>query len=114
MNIEEINQSILELEQGPTTFATCEKLSWLYTVRDHLDQSNVVEKEYSDILPEYQKYKEIKRKYQLNEVSIDVLDESIHKVCLEISEFMKMLYSCTDTENEREQIHNMLVELSGQ
>lgn len=33
---EEIDRTILELEQKDTTFATCERLAWLYIVRDHL------------------------------------------------------------------------------
>lgn len=36
LNIEEINKTILDLEQHDTTYAVCEKLSWLYIVRDHL------------------------------------------------------------------------------
>ena len=114
MNLDEINKSIQELENGPTTYATCEKLASLYTVRYHAESGNTVEKEYSDILPEYQKYKEVKRKYQLGEVSLPVLNDSMNKVCSEISEFIHMLYNNTDTESERNQIHTMLTELSGQ
>lgn len=33
---EEIDRTILELEEKDTTFATCERLAWLYVVRDHL------------------------------------------------------------------------------
>lgn len=33
---EEIDRTILELEAKDTTFATCERLAWLYVVRDHL------------------------------------------------------------------------------
>lgn len=33
---EEIDRTILELEQKDTTFATCERLAWLYIVRDHI------------------------------------------------------------------------------
>lgn len=36
LNIEEINKTILDLEQHDTTYAVCEKLSWLYIVRDHI------------------------------------------------------------------------------
>lgn len=35
MKIDEINKSIEELERSDTTFANCQKLSWLYIVRDH-------------------------------------------------------------------------------
>lgn len=33
---EEVDRTILELEAKDTTFATCERLAWLYVVRDHL------------------------------------------------------------------------------
>lgn len=36
ISIEEIDKTILDLEQHDTTFATCEKLAWLYIVKDHL------------------------------------------------------------------------------
>lgn len=36
VNLETINREILDLEQRDTTFATCERLAWLYIVRDHL------------------------------------------------------------------------------
>lgn len=35
INPETINREILDLEQRDTTFATCERLAWLYIVRDH-------------------------------------------------------------------------------
>lgn len=36
IDLDEINRTILKLEQNDTTFATCEKLADLYIVRDHL------------------------------------------------------------------------------
>lgn len=36
ISIEELDKTILELEQRDTTYATCEKLAWLYVVKDHL------------------------------------------------------------------------------
>ena len=36
LNIDEINGEISKLESMPTSYATIEKLSWLYTVRDHM------------------------------------------------------------------------------
>lgn len=41
ISIDEINKTILDLEQHDTTFATCEKLAWLYIVRDHIDATRV-------------------------------------------------------------------------
>ena len=36
LNIEEIDKTILDLEKHDTTYSTCERLAWLYIVRDHL------------------------------------------------------------------------------
>ena len=40
-SIDEINKTILDLEQHDTTYATCEKLAWLYVVRDHIDAPRI-------------------------------------------------------------------------
>lgn len=36
LNLDEIDKTILDLENHDTTYAACEKLAWLYIVRDHL------------------------------------------------------------------------------
>lgn len=36
ISLESVEQTILELESSDTSFAVCEKLSWLYIVRDHI------------------------------------------------------------------------------
>lgn len=36
INLDEINKTILDLEQHDTTYTTCERLAWLYIVRDHM------------------------------------------------------------------------------
>lgn len=33
---DKLDKTILELEQRDTTYATCERLAWLYIVRDHI------------------------------------------------------------------------------
>ena len=39
ISIDELNKTILDLETNrDTTYATCERLAWLYIVRDHLAQ----------------------------------------------------------------------------
>ena len=37
ISIEEINAEITKLENQPASYAVIEKLSWLYTVKDHLN-----------------------------------------------------------------------------
>lgn len=44
LSIEEVERTILELEKRDTTYATCERLAWLYIVHDHLAQRIVQEK----------------------------------------------------------------------
>lgn len=36
ISIDEVNKTILDLEQKDTSYATCERLAWLYIVKDHL------------------------------------------------------------------------------
>ena len=44
MSVEEVERTILDLEKRDTTYATCERLAWLYIVYDHLTQRIVQEK----------------------------------------------------------------------
>ena len=69
---------------------------------------DVVIKEYSDILPEYHKYVDIKTKYQLGEISEKAVETQIQRVCMEISEFIHTLYTGTDMSVERMYIKSML------
>ena len=122
LNIDEINNTIIELENGVTTFDTCIKLAALYTVKERIDGSNTiiaadnkvientdeVVEEYHDILPQYHKYIDIKREYQLGKVAEQAVETQIKKVCDEISEFIHALYTGTDMPVEREHIKDML------
>lgn len=36
VDINEVEEEIINLEKRDTSFATCERLAWLYIVRDHL------------------------------------------------------------------------------
>ena len=107
MDLADINKTIKELENDSTTFENCGKLASLYLVRDHFND-NKVQEELNDILPQYSKYVDIKYRYQLGEVSEKAVENQIKKVCREITEFIKTLYSCTDMPIEREYIKNMI------
>ena len=41
ISIDEIDRTILECESRDTSFANCERLAWLYIVRDHISPKNV-------------------------------------------------------------------------
>lgn len=40
INVDVINGEIAALEEKDTNYAVCQKLAWLYVVRDHLTHSN--------------------------------------------------------------------------
>ncbi len=107
INLAEIDTAIAELENQELTFDLCQKLSCLYIIKDHY-KSNEVIKEYNDILPSYQKFCEVKRKYQLSEVSETSMYKQLELLCSEISEFLQTLYHNTDTQHEHDIIENML------
>ena len=121
INIDEINETISELEQGDTTFATCQKLAALYTVRDNFKSSynnmedthvnNEVIEEYSDILPMYRRYCEVKRKYQHNEITEEAVIKAIEQVAQEIKEFMQTLYANVETTDEKKILTTMIADL---
>ena len=111
LNMDEINNTIEELENGNTTYDACIKLSALYNVRDRLMNKETVdetEEELEDILPQYRLYCEVKRKYQLNELTEDAVVLAIKDVCTEVTEFIHTLYSSTDMQQERDTIKAML------
>ena len=104
MDIKDINRTIDELEKDSTTFENCEKLASLYIVRDKFNTQT----EFDDILPQYTKYTDIKRRYQLGEVSEKLVEKQTKMVCKEISEFIRSLYSSTDIPEERTILKNMI------
>lgn len=106
MDVKDINRTIAELEQDSTTFENCEKLASLYIVRDNFNQDEV-----EDILPQYLKYIDIKKRYQLGEVSEKLVEKQMKAVCKELSEFLHQLYSSTDLPEERTVFKNMVMGL---
>lgn len=121
LSIDEINNTIEELESGTTTFSTCEKLANLYIVRDHYmqaiekavedDSSQQVIKEYSDILPSYSTYVMAKKRYDLGEIKEDSVLKAMHYITKEIIEFIEVLYSSTTMPEERSCLFNMIGDL---
>lgn len=123
LNLEEINNTITELENGHTTYENCLKLASLYIVKQNLHREKKsdtgdfsrghddVVKEYSDILSAYSEYCDTKRRYQMNEISIRKVLQEMKNVCDEIVEFIRILYSNSDVAEERQQIVNMISQL---
>lgn len=118
MDINAIIDNIEELENASTTVDNVKELASLYIVRKNYKNGNLPEyhnkstKELEDILPQYSKYIEIKRQYQLGNVSEQAVRKAIRRVCKEIFEFINTLYSCTDMKDERDCIRNLISTLS--
>lgn len=114
MNISTINDLIDELEQSDVSLSNVRNLSALYTVKDHLIGNvkfdNVLA-ELQDILPSYIKYIDVKRKFQLHEISEDTVYINMKELCREIKEFIQTLYSGTDTQTERDMLKQMIKEI---
>ena len=114
MDINQINDTIKELESGQTTFDACHKLATLYTIRDRLTKSEQISdvKVLTDIFPCYESYIENKRKYQLKQTSADSLYSCMSLLCLEISDFIHNIYSSCDTEVEKAVLKNVIASLN--
>lgn len=109
-----INDLIDELENGDTSLSNIRNLSALYNVKSHLLGSNRYDnttKELSDILPSYLQYIDTKRRYQLHEITDELLYINMKELCREIKEFIQALYSGTDTQQERDMLKQMIKEI---
>ena len=117
LDMQLVENTIQELEDNDTTFNNCEKLASLYIVR-HFNsaalnqvsaiENDIVGKELTDILPNYQRYCEIKRQYQLTGTEKEAVLTHIAAVCKEVLEFLHMLYNNTDLPEERHIIEQNL------
>lgn len=110
INIAEINNTIVELENGETTFVNCQKLASLYVVKEHLETDDVIEK-YNDILPSYKDYCTTKANYQINHLPKEMLIDAMSNVCREIREFLFILFCNTDMKEERIAIKDCLIKV---
>lgn len=114
MDISTINDLIDEMENSDTSLSNIRNLSALYNVKSHLLGSNNYDnttKELSDILPSYLQYIDTKRRFQLHEITDELLYINMKELCREIKEFIQALYSGTDTPKERELIKKMIKEI---
>ena len=114
MDISMINDLIDELENGDTSLSNIRNLSALYNVKSHLLGSNRYDntaKELGDILPSYLQYIDTKRRYQLHEITDELLYINMKELCREIKEFIQALYSGTDTQQERDMLKQLIKEI---
>ena len=108
-----IKDAINELEQGKTTMDAIVDLANLYTVLDHLNPQNNdnISAEIDDIMPAYNNYRDIKCKYQRHEISEGAVIKALNVLCIEIEEFIGILYSSTDMNRERKCINDLAEKL---
>lgn len=117
MDLTAIQDNIEELENADTTVENVRELASLYIVRENYKNANLTvifndtAKELDDILPQYRKYIEIKRQYQLGQLPDTAVKKSIRNVCREIYEFISTMYSCTDMKAERDCIDELIQKL---
>ena len=109
MQLQSIENAIAELETAETTVKNVQELACLYIIRDNLQNADKHANSALDsvFLPYYNVYVEDKRKYQRHEIADDVIKEDIRYACMEIVDFLTMLYNCTDSEYERKEVKNM-------
>lgn len=83
INMSEINAEIAALEAGKTTYATCERLSILYNVRNNLEPnqapSQPTPKYYSYASEPESEFKEVARKADFEHL-LHVLDEHMKAI----------------------------------
>lgn len=118
MDINIINELIDELKQCDTTYTNVRDLAALYEVKDRFENNEEtikqtdVEKELSDILPAYEKYIEVKTKFQLTGAEEENMVYKLKLLCIEIFDLLKVLYTNTNTEAERAEIHRCITRLT--
>lgn len=116
MDINSIIEEIQTLESGPTTVNNVIELASLYIVKEQLQNGNMpgingLQTEIKDILPAYNKYCEVKRKYQLNEISDDAVIYQLELVLQEIEDLICTIYRGTNMRKERRKIKETLEKL---
>lgn len=110
LDISDINATIKYYEKQGTNLENCRILADLYTCKSYIENNynNEETKELNDILPMYQEYCSVKREYQLGNIDKIKVINSMKNVCKELKDFITLLYSCTDMQEERELLDNML------
>lgn len=129
----ELLREIEEYESRHPTYQTCEKLSTLYVIYDHLygkskNETNMLQqysyapgteekytpevKERKIILPSYDSYIDAKTEFQHGDISKEKVLRKLDTLSREIKEFVKMLYRNTDMPEEREKLNKLISEIN--
>lgn len=120
MNIIEVNDAIKELESSDSSLSNIRNLASLYIVQGQMQgklnsvmqQSNdAVLNELYEVIPSYKQYVIAKRRRQLNEISEDLVLDTLSRLGKELKDFVKSLYTATASENERIILTKILTDL---
>lgn len=120
MNIIEVNDAIKELESADASLSNIRNLASLYIVQGQMQgklnsviqQSNdAVLTELYEVIPSYKQYVIAKRRRQLNEISEDLVLDTLSRLGKELKDFVKSLYTATASENERILLSKIIAEL---
>lgn len=120
MNIIEVNDAIKELESADSSLSNIRNLASLYIVQGQMQgklnsvmqQSNdAVLTELYEVIPSYKQYVIAKRRRQLNEISEDVVLDTLSRLGKELRDFIKSLYTATASENERILLSKIIADL---
>lgn len=120
MNIIEVNDAIKELESADASLSNIRNLASLYIVQGQMhgklnsvmQQSNdAVLTELYEVIPSYKQYVIAKRRRQLNEISEDLVLDTLSRLGKELRDFIKSLYTATASENERILLSKIIAEL---
>lgn len=125
-NITKLDKEIEKLAKMPIDDRVATSLSVYGTARAELvriygenevsetDENSAedIVKEYKDILPRYEYYKNAKIRYQTGEITEQALVVSVNDMCREIYEFCEILYTNADTAAEKQQYLSLFQSLS--
>ncbi len=120
MNIIEVNNAIKELESSDSSLSNIRNLASLYIVQGQMQgklnsviqQSNdAVLTELYEVIPSYKQYVIAKRRRQLNEISEDLVLDTLSRLGKELKDFVKSLYTATASENERILLSKIIADL---
>jgi len=120
MNIIEVNDAIRELESADASLYNIRNLASLYIVQGQMQgklnsvmqQSNdAVLTELYEVIPSYKQYVIAKRRRQLNEISEDLVLDTLSRLGKELRDFVKSLYTATASENERILLSKIITDL---
>ena len=109
----ELQSTIAECIDNPSSSQVCQRLASYYVIQDHLFNNN--EKMYSgddvSVLPAYDDFAEAKRSYQQGEGNEQAMIERLNALLSQMIDLIHRLYVNANTEQERSAIMSAIQKL---